>query len=651
MVAALWLVVAFPLLGCAIVALFGQWLTKQAIGAVASGAVLLSFVVGLLVFFSLNGYPVDQRAQVVTPYTWIPGAQTVVNLSFLADPLSIVMVLIVSGVSFLIHVYSTGYMWHPAYTASETDQRGEFRRFFVYLNLFVASMLLLVTSDNFLLTMVGWEGVGLCSYLLISFEFRRNAATVAGIKAFVVNAIGDAAFLIGILLLFTRLGSVEYSSVFSQVGKLGAGMATAVALLFLFASTAKSAQIPLHTWLPDAMEGPTPVSALIHAATMVTAGVYLLARSYPLIAASPYAGGVIAVVGISTAFFAATIGLVQPDLKRVLAYSTISQLGYMFVAIGVAGYAAAIFHLMTHAFFKALLFLAAGNVIHALIPEGADLGEQDMRRMGGLQAKLPRTFGAMLVGALALAGMFPMSGFWSKDAILGDALLRNFWLYLFGLITALFTAFYIFRLMGMTFRGHFRGDAQLYEHAHEAPSNMLIPVTILAALAAVGGLLEIPGLWRVFSGYLAGTFTHYQIPASAQLPEESAIQFWLLAIVAIAVALSGIGVAWNWYGGQRIKDAPATLAQQANGLYRLLLGKYFVDELYDTAIVKPTLAISDFLGRVFDREVLDGIVRGVAMLLGGVGQGLRSIQTGYVRQYLLSMLVGVVIIVAFLLIR
>ncbi len=651
MVGALWLVVALPLLGCAINAIFGQWLSKRLIGLIACGVVLLSFVVGLLVFFSLNTLPVDQRAQVVVPYTWIPGVSTTVLLSFLADPLSVVMVLIVSGVSFLIHVYSTGYMWHPAYAHDEQSQQGEFRRFFVYLNLFVASMLLLVTSANYLLTLVGWEGVGLCSYLLIAFEFRRRSAADAGIKAFVVNAIGDVSFLIGILLLFTQLNSVEYTTVFSQAGKLGPGMATAVVLLFLFAATAKSAQLPLHTWLPDAMEGPTPVSALIHAATMVTAGVYLLARSYPLVAESPYAGGVIAVVGIATAFFAATIGLVQPDLKRVLAYSTISQLGYMFVAVGVAGYAAAIFHLMTHAFFKALLFLAAGNVIHALIPRGQDLGEQDMRRMGGLQAKLPRTFWSMLVGALALAGMFPVSGFWSKDAILGDALLRNFWLYLFGLITALLTAFYIFRLMGMTFRGQFRGDPELYDHAHEAPPNMLGPVIVLAILAAIGGFVEIPGLWRLFSGYLAGTFTHYAVPAAAQLPAESAVQFWLLAIVAVAVALTGIGLAWNWYGGSIQREAPARLAAQLSGLYRLLVGKYFIDELYDTIFVKPALAISRFLAQVFDRELLDGVVRGVAVALGGIGQGLRTIQTGYVRQYLLSMLVGAVVIIAFLLIR
>ncbi|HEY8743693.1 MAG TPA: NADH-quinone oxidoreductase subunit L [Chloroflexota bacterium] len=651
MVGYLWLVVALPLLGCAINTLFGAAFSKRTIAAIACGAVLASFIVGLFVFLDLGTYAARDQFQLFVPYVWIGGADTHVDLSFLADPLTMVMVLVVSGVSFLIHVYSTGYMWHPAYTSDERQQTGEYRRFFVYLNLFVASMLLLVTAGNYLLLLVGWEGVGLCSYLLISFEFRRRAAMVAGIKAFVVNAIGDVALLIGILVLYTQLQSVSFSDVFTNVGKLQGDAPTFVALLFLFAATAKSAQIPLYTWLPDAMEGPTPVSALIHAATMVTAGVYLLARSYPLLQHAPVAGAVVAVIGVATAFFAATMGLVQPDLKRVLAYSTISQIGYMFLAIGVAGYSAAIFHLMTHAFFKALLFLAAGNVIHALIRPGEDLGEQDIRRMGGLHSKLPTTHWTMLIGALALVGMFPVSGFWSKDAILGDALLRNFWLYLFGLITAGLTAFYTFRLIYMTFRGRYRGPKELYNHAHEAPATMLVPVMILAVLAAAGGLLQIPGRWTVFSDYLNGTFGRFPAPQGVTVPQENVAQFWLLAIVAVAVAGAGIALAWQWYDRAAAQRSPEAVARRVPALYQLLLNKYYIDEAYDGAVVRPTVAIGNFVTGVFDRLVVDGIVWGVAAGLEAIGAGLRTLQTGYVRQYMLSMLVGAVVIVGFLLTR
>jgi NADH-quinone oxidoreductase subunit L len=360
---------------------------------------------------------------------------------------------------------------------------------------------------------------------------------------------------------------------------------------------------------------------------------------------------VVAVIGVATAFFAATMGLVQPDLKRVLAYSTISQIGYMFLAIGVAGYSAAIFHLMTHAFFKALLFLAAGNVIHALLRPGEDIGEQDMRKMGGLHSKLPTTHWTMIIGALALAGMFPVSGFWSKDAILGDALLRNFWLYLFGLITAGLTAFYTFRLIYMTFRGRFRGPRELYNHAHEAPANMLAPVTILAVLAAVGGLLQIPGLWTVFSGYLDGTFARFPAPQGVTVPQENTAQFWLLAIVAIAVAGAGILVAWQWYDRNAARRTPEAAARRVPALYQLLLNKYYVDEVYDGAVVQPAMAIGQVVTGVFDRLVVDGIVRGVAAGLDAIGAGLRTLQTGYVRQYMLSMLIGAVVIVAFLLTR
>ncbi len=651
MVNLLWLVVALPLLGCAINALFGAAFSKRVVAAVACGSIGLAFILGIYAFLDLNTYSVQDQFKVSAPYTWIGSADTHVDLSFLADPLAMVMVLVVSGVSFLIHVYSTGYMWHPAYAKTEREQTGEYRRFFVYLNLFVASMLLLVTAGNYLLLLVGWEGVGLCSYLLISFEFRRHSAMAAGIKAFVMNAIGDVALLIGIVILYTQLNSVEFSQVFANAGKLSGNSATIVTLLFLFAATAKSAQIPLYTWLPDAMEGPTPVSALIHAATMVTAGVYLMARSYPLLQLSPTTGGVVAVIGIATAFFAATIALVQPDLKRVLAYSTISQLGYMFMAVGVAAYGAAIFHLMTHAFFKALLFLAAGNVIHALPRPGQDLGEQDMRKMGGLHSKLPTTHWAMTIGALALAGMIPVSGFWSKDAILGAALRGNVLLYLFGLLTALLTAFYIFRLIYLTFWGRFRGPREQYNHAHEAPTNMVGPVAVLAVLAAIGGLIQIPGVWTVFSDYLAGTFTRFPAPAGAALPAESALQFWALAIIAIIVAAIGIGVAYVFYLRGVAARLPERVAGSVPPLYRLLFNKYYVDEAYDVAVVRPGVGVGSFIGAIFDRQLLDGVVKAVAGGLGGLGQGLRTLQTGYVRQYLLSMLVGVVVIIAFLLTR
>ncbi len=649
MVSLIWLVVVYPLAGALINTLFGKSFSKQTIGTIACGSVLLSFVTGLFAFASLSGFAQADQFQVISLYRWIGSGDTTINMSFLADPLSMVMVLVVSGVSFLIHVYSTGYMWHPAYTENEQQQQGEFRRFFVYMNLFVASMLLLVTASNYLLLLVGWEGVGLCSYLLISFEFRRRSAMVAGIKAFVVNAIGDVALLIGIVILYTLANSTEYGDVFPKAASLGTTPNTWITLLFLFAATAKSAQIPLYTWLPDAMEGPTPVSALIHAATMVTAGVYLMARSYPLLQFAPTTALIVAIIGVATAFFAATIGLVQPDLKRVLAYSTISQLGYMFIGIGVGGYGSSIFHLMTHAFFKAALFLCAGNVIHALINEHTGLGEQDMRNMGGLRAKLPSTYLAMVIAGLALAGMFPVSGFWSKDAILGAALQSNVLFYLIGLLTAGLTAFYTFRLIYLTFHGAYRGPKELYEHAHEAPSNMVVPIGILAVLAAIGGLVQIPGLWTLFDDYLGGTFNRY--PAAQPIAVEQVGTFWTLALVAIIVVGIGILIAWRFYGTPAGEATPKRLATQFGGLYNVILNKWYVDEGYDAAVVRPTLGIAAFFATVVDHQIIDGVVMGVGSAIGTVGEGLRSLQTGFVRQYMLSMLVGVVVIVAFLLAR
>jgi NADH-quinone oxidoreductase subunit L len=569
-------------------------------------------------------------------YTWIAAGPFRADVAFRLDALSAVMALVVTGVGFLIHVYAVGYM------AEDPDQP----RFFAYLNLFTFAMLLLVLADNLLLLFVGWEGVGLCSYLLIGFWYEKDENAAAGKKAFVVNRIGDLGFVLGMLLLAWSLAgeggmSLDIAHVERHAGALGPGTATAVALLLLLGAAGKSAQLPLHVWLPDAMAGPTPVSALIHAATMVTAGIYMIARLHVVFLASPLALEVVAALGAATALFAATIALVQTDIKKVLAYSTVSQLGYMFVALGVGAFASAIFHLMTHAFFKALLFLGAGSVIHGMS------GEQDIRKMGGLRKRMPITYATFLVGALAIAGIPGFSGFFSKDEILfrtfvaehGGPVLWGIDAFAAGL-----TAFYMFRLLFLTFHGTCRATAEVEHHVHESPPSMTMPLLVLAVLSLIGGYVALPFdfLWgNAFGDFLAPVLASVH---HATADHDYALEAGLMAI-SFVVALAGIALAYVMYVAN--PALPARLAESARGLHDLLLNKYWVDELYDAVIVRPLVALSGWLWRGVDSGVIDGAVNGVGRGVVESGQKARRLQSGNVQHYALSLLVGALAILAF----
>jgi NADH-quinone oxidoreductase subunit L len=583
------LIVLFPLAAVLLNGLVGTRYSHRVAAWLACGAVGLSFLSAIVVFIStlLTG-----ATREVVAYRWIFGGDLTVNLAFLIDPLTCIMLLVVTGVGFLIHLYSVGYM------------RGEegFTRFFTYMNLFMVSMLLLVMGNNYLVLFIGWEGVGLCSYLLIGYDYHRVSAAKAATKAFVVNRIGDAGFLVAIFLVFLNFKTLDYSQVFARAGQLSTGMATAIALCLLIGAVGKSAQIPLYTWLPDAMEGPTPVSALIHAATMVTAGVYMIVRNHVLYDMAPVAMWWVAVIGGLTALFAATIGLVQNDIKRVLAYSTVSQLGYMFLACGMGAFAAGIFHLFTHAFFKACLFLGSGSVIHGMG------GEQDIRKMGALRAKLPWTHALFLVGTLAIAGIFPLAGFWSKDEIMAHAFIHGrYALYALGASGAFLTAFYMFRVTHLTFYGESRVDHHAAEHIHESPAIMLGPLAVLGALSVVGGFPGFPPE--------AGWFHHFLQPVVAAVGavEEHAGQGLVVGLMGLAtvIALGGWGLAHYLYSAR--PEAPAQWAARLPRLYTTLLNKYYVDEAYDAAIVEPTKRVG-MIWDWFDRTVIDGIVRGVGRL-------------------------------------
>jgi NADH-quinone oxidoreductase subunit L len=591
-----WSIPALPLAGAILNGLFGFTWLRRSSHLVAVGASCLAFAGALTFFLRLAAGASPLR---LTLYEWLFGDGLHVHVGLLIDPLTAVMLMVITGVGSLIHLYSVGYMH---------DDPG-FPRFFTYLNLFMFSMLVLVMADNYLLFFVGWEGVGLCSYLLIAFWYEKKSAAMAGTKAFVVNRIGDAGFLLGVFLIFATFGSLDYATVFAHASGIGPATATAITLLLLVGAVGKSAQLPLYTWLPDAMEGPTPVSALIHAATMVTAGVYMVVRNHALYAMAPFSMETVAVIGAVTAIFAASIGLVQYDIKRVLAYSTVSQLGYMFMAAGLGAYAAAIFHLMTHAFFKALLFLAAGSVIHALG------GEQDIRKMGGLWSKIPVTAWTFLIGTLAIAGIPPLAGFWSKDEILGAALAGGHpVIWLLGLTAACMTAFYMFRLFFLTFKGASRLTHEAEHHLHESPPVMTGPLMVLALLSTVGGAL--PG-YPSDEGWI-----HYflapVVSAGGGGPAEEAAGggpaiFGIAA--SIVVALLGTAIAWLVYLG-RPALAEAGLAR-FKSLHRLLLNKYWVDELYDTLVVNPIKAFGQAWDR-FDSGVIDAVVNGVGR---GAGRG------------------------------
>ena len=635
------LIVVFPLLGFLILGLFGSRMkNEKLIGFLGSGTVGLSFFLALVLFFQMLNVEPEQRKQIVTVFTWLStftgsSSSFSVNISYQIDQLSILMTLIVTGIGFLIHVYSIGYMH---------GDRG-YWRFFAYMNLFIFAMLNLVLADNFLLLFLGWEGVGLCSYLLIGFWYEKKFTGDAAKKAFVVNRIGDFGFIIGMLLIFSTFDSLNFSTVFSGAALLTMGNTTIlwITLLLFLGAIGKSAQIPLYVWLPDAMAGPTPVSALIHAATMVTAGVYMVARCSILYALSPVAMEVVAIIGAITAVFAATIGLVQNDIKKVLAYSTISQLGYMFLAMGVGAFSAGIFHLMTHAFFKALLFLGSGAVIHAMHDE------QDIRKMGGLKEYLPITFKTFLIGAIAIAGIPPFAGFFSKDEILWKTFSseQGSWvLWLLGVFGAAMTAFYMFRLVTLTFEGKRRFNHHL--HPHEAPKTMTVPLMILAGLSIVGGFVGFPH-WSGIEHWLDPVFSSAQYKLmSGEL--SGGIMEYLLMAVSVGIAAAGIYAA-RWIYLQRIEIA-ASLQQRYPKVYRLLLNKYYVDEVYDAVIVEPAVKSSEeILWKVVDVTIIDGMVNGSARVVGAIAQTLRKIQTGVAQFYAVVFIGGILFVITWLLLK
>ena len=616
-----WLIPALPLAGALVNALFGRTIGHRAhfIAVPALGGAFLASCAVFARVWHGETWTGDL-------FPWITAGTFKVAVSAQVDQLSAVMLLVVTGVGFLIHLYSVGYMH---------DDEG-FARFFTYLNLFVFSMVMLVLAGNFLVLYVFWEAVGLCSYLLIGFWYERQSAADAGKKAFIVNRVGDFGFGLGIMLIWTTFGTLQYGEVFAKAdASVSVGTYTAIALLLFMGACGKSAQLPLYTWLPDAMEGPTPVSALIHAATMVTAGIYMVARCHKLFEMAPVSLEVVAWVGGLTAVFAATIGLVQTDIKRVLAYSTISQLGYMFVGVGVGAYAAGIFHLVTHAFFKALLFLGAGSVIHGLG------GEQDLRKMGRLAPKMLTTTLTFLVGAAGLAGLPLFAGFFSKDAILAAALHEQHTV-LFALLLAgaFMTSFYTFRLVFLAFFGASRMSHDVAHHVHESPAVMTIPLILLAVLTAVSGLalgVETSG-GTAFARFLAPVF-----------PIEEAEHGLLVPALSVLVAVAGVVLAWVMYGRRPVRAEE--IGEPRSGLHALLLNKYYVDEIYDALIVHPIYRLSQWCARVFDQAVIDGGVNGVGTAVAAWARGLRRLQTGFVMNYALTMLVGAVAIVAYLLAR
>jgi NADH-quinone oxidoreductase subunit L len=637
----LWIIPLLPLLGSAINGLLGGKWPNKIINSVALGATGLSFLAALEGVREFTQLPEDQIPWIQHYFTWIAAGSFRAGFDLQLDQLTVVMLLVVTGVGFLIHIYSTGYMAHE----------GGYYRFFSYLNLFMFFMLILVLAANYVLLFVGWEGVGLCSYLLIGFYFLKKSASDAGKKAFIVNRIGDFGFMLGMFLLFRTFHTLDFTTLFAAASSPSwgheawgqFGTFTIACLLLFMGATGKSAQLPLYVWLPDAMEGPTPVSALIHAATMVTAGVYVVARSHILFMHSETAMVVVAVIGCATAFFAATIGLVQTDIKRVLAYSTVSQLGYMFLACGVGAFSAGIFHLMTHAFFKALLFLAAGSVIHAMG------GEQDMRHMGGLSKKIKYTYWTMLIATLAIAGIPPLAGFFSKDAILLSAfqIPGGHPLYAIGLLTALLTSFYMFRLIFLTFFGKQRYDEH-HVHVHESPWSMLGPLVVLEVLSVIGGWLAAPGLWGgpdYFTSFLAPVFATAASGAEG-VNEAAAHQLEIiLAVVAVASALIGLGVAYWLYLRQPSK--PEQIAKSMQPIYKTLLNKYYVDELYAALIVKPLLWIStNVLWKIVDVAGIDGTVNGIARGATDVGDVVRHAQSGNTRSYAVWVVIGAIVIIA-----
>jgi NADH-quinone oxidoreductase subunit L len=639
----LWLIPTLPLAGAAINGFLGRRSSKTAVTTIALAFPGLAFALALKIAFGFSS--------AAAPYTfhlaqWIRSGSFSADFGFYLDQLSLVMLLVVTGVGFLIHIYSVGYM----------AEDPSFYRFFTYLNLFMFFMLTLILADNYLLMFIGWEGVGLASYLLIGFWFTKDSAASAGKKAFIVNRIGDFGFLIGLFLIIQHFGSLNFTEVFSKIQPLpaetaGAGLLTAIGILLMVGACGKSAQIPLYVWLPDAMEGPTPVSALIHAATMVTAGVYMVSRSHMIFERAPIALTVVAIIGTLTALFAATIGITQTDIKKVLAYSTVSQLGYMFMACGVGAFSAGIFHLMTHAFFKGLLFLAAGSVIHSVG------GEQDMRKMGGLRSYIPWTFLTMGIATLAIAGIPPLAGFWSKDEILWKAFSSEHgsWIYwLIGVITAFITSFYMFRLLFMTFFGDYRGshvdehghathdghDAHGHGEPHESPSVMLVPLMILAVLSLVGGLV---GIGNGFEHFLSPVFG----PAADAAEGASHATELLLMAVSVTVAILGFILAYVLYVTR--PELPKKIAASLGSFYDAVLNKYYVDEIYAKLFVKPLVdGSTEILWQGVDRKVIDDTVNNAADGARHVSDEVRHMQSGNLRSYAGWIAAGAAVLIAYM---
>ena len=633
----IWLIPVLPLIGVLINGLLGRRLeevNKSLIHWIACSAVGLSFVLTVITFFQLLALPGSERLVEYVWFEWIRAGDFSVSVAYQIDPLSMVMCLFVTGVGFLIHIYSIGYMLHS---------EGRYYRYFTYLNLFMFSMINLILANNFLLMFLGWEGVGMCSYLLIGFWFGNLDNAKAGKKAFITNRVGDFAFLVGLFLLLVALGehgvwSLRFTEVFEHAHLLNQSLVTAVCLLFFIGCTAKSAQIPLYIWLPDAMAGPTPVSALIHAATMVTSGIYFVARSNVLFSMSPLSMQVVAVIGALTALLAATIALTQNDIKRVLAYSTVSQLGYMFLGLGVGAFSAGIFHVVTHSFFKALLFLCAGSVMHSLA------NEQDMRNMGGMRKKIPVTYITMLLGTLAIAGFPGLSGFFSKDEILWYTFANGHpILWIIGVFTAGLTAFYMFRLIFMTFFNECRAPQDVQKHIHESPKSMTVPMSILAVLSVIGGAIGVPA---VLGG--SNRIEHFLEPVmhfSAGHGHHSVATEYLLMVISVCIVFIGIGLAYTMY--VRKRDLPAELAGKFKLLYAAMFNKWYVDELYGLLFVRPLHSLSLMLWKGFDVGVIDGAVNGVANVVGWCGSRLRTVQTGYVQAYAISFLFGAMLLVVY----
>jgi len=621
-----WLIPFLPLVGFLINGLFRNQLSKSFVGLIGSGVILISFLLSVYVFIQVK----NGNTHLAHYFNFINTNALKVGFDFQIDQLSSLFLLIITGVGLLIHVYSTSYM--------HEEESKDFAKYFAFLNLFVFSMLLLVMGGNYIIMFIGWEGVGLCSYLLIGFWFKNNNYNDAAKKAFVMNRIGDLGFLLAVFWLMSKLGTADYHDVFANVSKLSLTDITGITLLLFVGATGKSAQIPLYTWLPDAMAGPTPVSALIHAATMVTAGIYMIARSNILFTMAPVTQSVIAIIGLATAVLAATIALKQNDIKKVLAYSTVSQLGYMFLGLGVGAYTGAVFHVMTHAFFKALLFLGAGSVIHAMG------GEQDMRNMGGLKKYMSVTHITFLLGCLAIAGMPPFSGFFSKDEILAGAFEKNPLYWGIGVITAMMTAFYMFRLYAMTFLGRFRGTHDQEHHLHESPAAITIPLAILAVLAVIGGWIGIPEVFmhggHRLEAFLEPVFANTNEYVKANHPHEAlshSTEYMLMGISVVG-ALAALLFAWNKFSKYEKTD------MQETGFGKVLENKWYVDELYDSIIVKPVGSLATFFNNILEKRGIDGFVNGVGKAVNYGSRQIRLLQSGQVGTYVLLMVVGVLVL-------